>query len=425
MTEQKIETLCLQGGYHPENGQPHVLPIYQSTTYKYDSGEHLGQIFDLTAPGHMYTRISNPTVAYVERKIAALEGGVGAMCTSSGQAASLLAILNITSAGQNFVSLSSIYGGTVNLFAVTLRRLGIEVRFATPDMTEEQVEALFDDNTRAVFGETIANPALTVLDIRHYAELAHRHQVPLLIDNTFATPVLCRPFTFGADIVIHSTTKYMDGHGTVVGGVIVDSGNFDWAEAGKYPELTTPDESYHGVIYSQQFGRAAYITKARMQLMRDIGAAPQPLAAFLLDHGLETLALRMERHSSNGLQFAEYLQQHPKVDWVEYPGLSSSSQYTLAKQYLPKGASGVVVLGVKGGRSAAMKFMDSLKMAQILVHVATASTCVLHPASTTHRQLTDGQLVAAGIRPEMVRFSVGLEHIDNIIADAEQALAQI
>ena len=315
--------------------------------------------------------------------------------------------------------------GTVNLFAVTLRRLGIEVRFATPDMTEEQVEALFDDNTRAVFGETIANPALTVLDIRHYAELAHRHQVPLLIDNTFATPVLCRPFTFGADIVIHSTTKYMDGHGTVVGGVIVDSGNFDWAEAGKYPELTTPDESYHGVIYSQQFGRAAYITKARMQLMRDIGAAPQPLAAFLLDHGLETLALRMERHSSNGLQFAEYLQQHPKVDWVEYPGLSSSSQYTLAKQYLPKGASGVVVLGVKGGRSAAMKFMDSLKMAQILVHVATASTCVLHPASTTHRQLTDGQLVAAGIRPEMVRFSVGLEHIDNIIADAEQALAQI
>ena len=425
MTEQKIETLCLQGGYHPENGQPHVLPICQSTTYKYDSGEHLGQIFDLTAPGHMYTRISNPTVAYVERKIAALEGGVGAMCTSSGQAASLLAILNITSAGQNFVSLSSIYGGTVNLFAVTLRRLGIEVRFATPDMTEEQVEALFDDNTRAVFGETIANPALTVLDIRHYAELAHRHQVPLLIDNTFATPVLCRPFTFGADIVIHSTTKYMDGHGTVVGGVIVDSGNFDWAEAGKYPELTTPDESYHGVIYSQQFGRAAYITKARMQLMRDIGAAPQPLAAFLLDHGLETLALRMERHSSTGLQFAEYLQQHPKVDWVEYPGLSSSSQYTLAKQYLPKGASGVVVLGVKGGRSAAMKFMDSLKMAQILVHVATASTCVLHPASTTHRQLTDGQLVAAGIRPEMVRFSVGLEHIDDIIADAEQALAQI
>lgn len=423
--EQKLETLCLQGGYQPENGQPHVLPIYQSTTYKYDSGEHLGRLFDLTAPGHMYTRISNPTVAYVEEKIAALEGGVGAMCTSSGQAASLLAILNITSAGQNFVSLSSIYGGTINLFAVTLHRLGIEVRFATPDMTEDQVDALFDENTRAVFGETIANPALTVLDICHYANLAHQHGVPLIVDNTFATPILCRPFTFGADIVVHSTTKYMDGHATVVGGVIVDSGNFDWEAGDKYPELSTPDESYHGTIYTQQFGRAAYITKARTQLMRDIGATPQPLAVFLLNHGLETLALRMERHSANGLRFAEYLQNHNKVDWVEYPGLPSSSQYALAQRYLPKGASGVVVLGVKGGRNAAMKFMDSLKMAQILVHVATSSTCVLHPASTTHRQLTDEQLIDAGIRPEMVRFSVGLEHIEDILTDAEQALAQI
>ena len=423
--EQKLETLCLQGGYQPENGQPHVLPIYQSTTYKYDSGEHLGRLFDLTAPGHMYTRISNPTVAYVEEKIAALEGGVGAMCTSSGQAASLLAILNITSAGQNFVSLSSIYGGTINLFAVTLHRLGIEVRFATPDMTEDQVDALFDENTRAVFGETIANPALTVLDICHYANLAHQHGVPLIVDNTFATPILCRPFTFGADIVVHSTTKYMDGHATVVGGVIVDSGNFDWEAGDKYPELSTPDESYHGTIYTQQFGRAAYITKARTQLMRDIGATPQPLAVFLLNHGLETLALRMERHSANGLRFAEYLQNHNKVDWVEYPGLPSSSQYALAQRYLPKGASGVVVLGVRGGRNAAMKFMDSLKMAQILVHVATSSTCVLHPASTTHRQLTDEQLIDAGIRPEMVRFSVGLEHIEDILTDAEQALAQI
>ncbi|MBP3434808.1 MAG: O-acetylhomoserine aminocarboxypropyltransferase/cysteine synthase [Clostridia bacterium] len=421
----RIETECLQGGYQPGNGDPRVLPIYQSTTYKYDSAEHLGDLFDLKAAGHMYTRISNPTVEMVENKIASLEGGVGAMCTSSGQAASLMAVLNITSAGQNFISLSTIYGGTTNLFAVTMKRMGIEVRFATPDMTDEEVEALIDGNTRLVFGETIANPALNVLDIERYAALAHRHGLPLVVDNTFATPILCRPFEFGADIVTHSTTKYMDGHATVVGGVIVDSGNFDWAASDKYPELTTPDESYHGVVYTEQFGKAAYITKARVQLMRDLGSTPQPLAAFILNLGLETLALRMERHCSNAEAVAKYLEANDKVSWVNCPALPSSDQHELAQKYLPKGCCGVISFGVKGGREAAVRFMNSLKLAAVVVHVADARTCVLHPASTTHRQLTDEQLVAGGITPDLIRLSVGIENVEDIIADIEQALANV
>ena len=418
----KKETQCVQAGYTPENGEPRVLPIYQSTTYKYDSSEHLGKLFDLEAPGHMYSRISNPTVSCVEEKINILEGGVGALCTTSGQAANLLAILNITSAGENFVSLSSIYGGTINLFAVTLKKLGIEVRFITPDMNDEQVEALFDDKTRLVFGETIANPALDVLDIEKYAKLAHAHNIPLVVDNTFATPVLCRPFEFGADIVVHSTTKYMDGQATVVGGVIVDSGNFDWTVDGKFPGLTTPDESYHGVVYTENFGKAAYITKARVQLMRDFGVLPPAIAAFMLNSGLTTLHLRMERHSQNALKVAKYLENNDKVAWVNYPGLESSKDYALAQKYLPDGCSGVISFGVKGGRDAAVKFMDSLKLAAIVVHVADARTCVLHPASTTHRQLTDEQLVAAGIGADLVRMSIGIENADDIIADIEQAL---
>ncbi len=421
----RIDTQCIQGGYQPQNGDPRVLPIYQSTTYKYDSAEHLGDLFDLKAPGHMYTRISNPTVDAVENKIASMEGGVGAMCTSSGQAASLMAVLNITSAGQNFVSLATIYGGTTNLFAVTMKRMGIEVRFATPDMTDEELDALFDENTRLVFGETVANPALRVLDIERYAALAHRHGVPLVVDNTFATPVLCRPFEFGADIVTHSTTKYMDGHATVVGGVVVDSGNFDWAASGKYPELTTPDESYHGVVYTEQFGKAAYITKARVQLMRDLGSTPQPLAAFILNLGLETLALRMERHCANAKAVATYLQNHEKVSWVNCPMLPTSDQYELAQKYLPDGCCGVISFGVRGGREAAVRFMNSLKLAAVVVHVADARTCVLHPASTTHRQLTDEQLVAGGITPDLIRLSVGIENVNDILADIEQALAQV
>ncbi|MBR5552370.1 MAG: O-acetylhomoserine aminocarboxypropyltransferase/cysteine synthase [Clostridia bacterium] len=420
----KKETQCVQAGYTPGNGEPRVLPIYQSTTYKYDSSEHLGKLFDLEADGHMYSRISNPTVSCVEEKIAALEGGVGALCTTSGQAANLLAILNITSSGENFVSLSSIYGGTINLFAVTLKRLGIEVRFITPDMTDEQVEALFDDKTRLVFGETIANPALDVLDIEKYAKLAHAHNIPLVVDNTFATPVLCRPFEFGADIVVHSTTKYMDGQATVVGGVIVDSGNFDWTVDNKFPGLTEPDESYHGVVYTKNFGKAAYITKARVQLMRDFGVLPPAISAFLLNSGLTTLHLRMERHSENALKVAKYLENNDKVAWVNYPGLESSKDYALAQKYLPDGCSGVISFGVKGGRDAAVKFMDSLKLAAIVVHVADARTCVLHPASTTHRQLTDEQLVAAGIGADLVRMSIGIENVDDIIADIEQALCQ-
>lgn len=422
MEKVSIDTLCVQGGYEPMNGEPRVMPIYQSTTYKYDSADMLGQLFDLKAPGHMYSRISNPTLDIVEKKIAALEGGVGAMLTSAGQAASLMAVLNITSAGQNIVSVSTIYGGTINLFAVTMKRMGIEVRFVTPDMTDEEIGNLIDENTRLVFGETIANPSLHVFDIERFANLAHAHSLPLVVDNTFPTPILCRPFEFGADVVIHSTTKYMDGHATVVGGVIVDSGKFDWAKSGRFPDLTEPDESYHGVRYVRDFGDRAYITKARVQLMRDLGAIQQPLAAFIINLGLETLALRMERHSANALRVAEYLEKCEDVAWVNYPRLASSDQKARADKYLPGGASGVISFGVKGGRDAAMKFLDSLKLAAIVVHVADLRTSALHPASTTHRQLTDEQLVQCGVKPEMVRMSIGIENADDIIRDIAQAL---
>lgn len=423
MSNYKIETKCIQSGYTPSNGEPRVLPIYQSTTYKYDSADHLGDLFDLKVPGHMYSRISNPTVDAVEKKIADLEGGTGAVLCSSGQAANLLAILNITSAGQNIISMSSIYGGTINLFSVTLKKLGIEVRYATPDMSDEEVSKLFDDNTRLFFGETIANPALVVFDIERYAALAHSHGVPLFVDNTFATPVLCRPFEYGADIVIHSTTKYMDGHAQVVGGVVVDGGKFDWTAGNKYPELTEPDASYHGVAYCTNFGvDNAFYTKLRVQLIRDFGVALTPMSAYLLNIGLETLSLRMERHCSNAERVAEYLSKSDMVEWVNYPKLKGNSQYELAEKYLPYGACGVISFGIKGGRAAAVKFMDSLKLAAIVVHVADARTSVLHPASTTHRQLTDEQLVDAGISAELVRLSVGIENFEDIIADIEQAL---
>lgn len=423
MSDFKIETKCIQSGYKPENGEPRVLPIYQSTTYKYDSSDHLGNLFDLKVPGHMYTRISNPTVDAVEKKIADLECGSGAVLCSSGQTANLLAILNITSAGQNIVSMSSIYGGTINLFAVTLKKLGIEVRFVTPEMTDEEVAAHIDENTRLFFGETIANPALVVFDIERYAKLAHAHGIPLVVDNTFATPVLCRPFEFGADIVVHSTTKYMDGHAQVVGGAVVDGGRFDWTAGGRYPELTEPDESYHGVRYVENFGlENAYYTKLRVQLIRDFGTPMAPICAYLLNLGLETLPLRMERHCSNALKVAQYLKNSDKVTFVNYPMLEGDSQYDLAVKYLSGGACGVISFGVKGGRQAAVRFMDSLKLAAIVVHVADARTSVLHPASTTHRQLTDEQLVDAGITPDLVRLSVGIENIDDILADIAQAL---
>ncbi len=420
-----IDTKCIQSGYTPGNGQPRTLPIYQSTTYQYDDADALGKLFDLEAEGHMYTRISNPTVAAVEAKIADLEGGVGAMLTSSGQAATFLAIFNICSQGQNFVSMSNIYGGSINLFSVTMARMGIEVRYADEHMTEEELDALFDENTRLVFGETVANPALTVLDFARFSALAHRHGVPLVVDNTFATPCLCRPLEHGADIVTHSTSKYMDGHANVLGGCIVDGGTFDWEASGRYPELTTPDESYHGVVYSRQFGRAAYITKARCQLMRDFGCTPQPMAAYLLNLGLESMAVRMKKHSENALTVAKFLQTQEKVLWVKYPLLEGNEYYNVAKKYLPQGAPGVVSFGVRGGREAAMKLMNSLKLARIVVHVADARTSVLHPASTTHRQLTDQQLEASGIGPEFIRFSVGIEDPADITADLKQALEQI
>ena len=422
MSNYKIHTKCIQSGYKPENGDPRVLPIYQSTTYKYDSADHLGDLFDLKVDGHMYSRISNPTLACVEEKISDMEGGVGAMLVSSGQAANLTAVLNIASAGQNIIAMASIYGGTVNLFAVTLKKMGIDVRFVTPDMTDEQIEAYIDENTRLFFGETVANPALVVFDIERYAALAHKHGMPLVVDNTFATPVLCRPFEFGCDIVTHSTTKYMDGHATVVGGCIVDSGKFDWSVGGRYPELTTPDESYHGVVYTESFGAAAYITKARVQMLRDMGNTMSPMAAFILNLGLETLALRMEKHCSNALAVAKFLSTHECVDWVDYPLLEGNSQYELAQKYLPNGACGVISVGIKGGRDAACKFLDSLKLMNIVVHVADARSCALHPASTTHRQLTDAQLDACGVRPEQVRLSIGIEDPADIIADLDQAL---
>ena len=419
-----IETQCLHEGYKPGNGQPKALPIYQSTTYTYDSTDHIGQLFDLTADGHMYSRISNPTVACVEEKIAAMEGGVCALCTTSGQAASLLSILNIAKAGDHFISASTIYGGTVNLFAVTLKKFGIECTFVDAGAPEEELQKAFRPNTKAVFGETIANPAIAVFDIEKFAKLAHANGVPLIVDNTFATPVLCRPFEWGADIVVHSTTKYMDGHAVQVGGVLVDSGNFNW-ENGKFEELCTPDESYHGVTYTKQFGRAAYITKARVQLMRDFGMYPAAHTAFLLDLGLQTLAVRMERHCRNAEKAAQYLAGRPEVEFVNYPTLPGNPYQALAEKYLPQGCAGVISFSIKGGREAAVKFMDSLELANNVVHVADICTCVLHPASSTHRQLTDEQLVAAGITPGLIRLSVGLEHIDDILQDLEKGFSAL
>ena len=418
----KPETICIQAGYSPKNGEPRVMPIYQSTTYKYDSAQTLGELFDLKKEGHMYSRISNPSVAFVEEKVAMLEGGIGAMMTSSGQAAILISILNLCSAGDNFVCSSAIYGGTVNLFSVTLKRMGIECRYILPEASREEIESQIDSRTKLVYGETLTNPSLDVLDIERFAQAAHAHNIPLIIDNTFPTPILCRPFQFGADIIIHSTTKYMDGHATVVGGMIVDSGNFDWTR-GDFPGLNQPDESYHGVTYTKDFGSAAFITKARVQLMRDLGSTPQAMSAFILNLGLETLALRMERHSYNALKVAEFLESNDKISWVNYPGLKSSKNYALAQKYLPNGCSGVVSFGVKGGREAAMKFMNQLQLAAIVTHVADARTCVIHPASTTHRQLTEQQLIDAGVSPDLIRFSVGIENIEDIIADIERALS--
>lgn len=422
MKDMHINTKCIQEGYKPKNGEPRILPIYQSTTFKYDSTEHVGALFDLAEPGHMYTRISNPTTECVENKIAALEGGVGALCTSSGQAANLIAILNICTAGDEFLCSSAIYGGTVNLFGVTLKKMGINCIFVDPDASIEELQAKITPKTRLIFAETIANPALKVLDIEKFAKVAHDNGIPLIVDNTFPTPINCRPIEFGADIVVHSTTKYMDGHACTVGGVIVDSGKFDWSASDKFPGLTTPDPSYHGITYTQEFGNAAYITKARVQLLRDMGATASPMSSFLLNLGLETLALRMERHCQNAQGVAEFLEQHEKIAWVNYPGLKSSADYALAKKYMPKGTCGVVSFGVKGGREAAIRFMDKLKLASIVVHVADARTSVLHPASSTHRQLSDEQLYAAGVTPDLIRMSVGIEYIDDIIEDIRQAL---
>ncbi|HIV62583.1 MAG TPA: O-acetylhomoserine aminocarboxypropyltransferase/cysteine synthase [Candidatus Butyricicoccus avistercoris] len=419
-----IETKCLHSGYKPANGAPGVMPIVQSTTYRFDSTEHIAALFDMPTE-FMYSRFANPTCDAVEKKIADLEGGVGAMLTSSGQAASMISILNICSAGDSFIAASTIYGGTINLFGVTLKKLGIEVIWADAEASEEEIQKLFKDNTKAVFGETLANPALCVFDIEKWANIAHKNNVPLIIDNTFATPYLCRPFEFGADIVIHSTSKYMDGHALQCGGVIVDSGNFDWAKSGKFPDFTEPDESYHGVVYTRDFGNMAYIIKARMQLMRDFGCYPAAHSAFLLNIGLETLPVRMKQYCENALKVANHLKNHEKIESIRYPALEGDEYYERAKKYLPLGTSGVMSINIKGGRQAAMKFMDSVKLACNEVHVADIRTCVLHPASETHRQLTDEQLVAAGVAPALVRLSVGLENVDDIIADLDQALAQI
>ena len=422
MIKMKIETLCVQEGYKPQNGEPRVLPICQSTTFKYDSSDYMGKLFDLEESGFFYTRLANPTSAAVEKKIAALEGGVGAMMTSSGQAATMSAVMNIAGAGDNIVCSAAVYGGTFNLLGVTLEKYGISTTFVDPDASLEELQKAIKPNTKAVLGETISNPALVVLDIEKFAELAHSNGIPLIVDNTFATPVLCRPFEFGADIVVHSTSKYLDGHACALGGIIVDSGNFDWASSGKFPGLTTPDESYHGIVYTDYFGKSAYISKALVQLMRDMGVSPAPMNAFLLNLGTETLHLRMPQHSNNALKVAEFLEKDDRVSWVNYPGLKSNKYYPLVEKYLPNGASGVVSFGVKGGREAAVKFLDSLKVAAIVTHVADARTCALHPASSTHRQLTDQQLIDCGVSPDLVRFSVGIENAEDIIADINQAL---
>lgn len=417
------ETKCIHAGYTPKNTEPRVMPIVQSTTYVFDSTDDVGDVFNDPTKALIYSRFANPTVMAVEEKIAALEGGVGAMCTSSGQAASLLSILNICSAGDSFISTPQIYGGTINLFSFTLKKLGIECIVVPGDADDETLNAAFRPNTRAVFGETLANPALSVFDIERFAKAAHDHGVPLIVDNTFATPILCKPFEFGADIVIHSTSKYMDGHAVQVGGVIVDSGKFNWAN-GSFPEFTEPDESYHGICYTESYGNMAYILKARMQLMRDFGAYPAAHSAFLLNMGLDTLAIRMERYCQNAMKVAEHLESSGKIEAVNYPGLSSDPYHKLAQKYL-KGCSGVVTFVIKGSKQNAVRFMDNLKLASNEVHVADIHTCVLHPASATHRQLTDEQLAAAGVNPGMVRFSVGLENVDDIIADIDQALAAV
>ncbi len=421
--KQSLGTICIQGGWQPKNGEPRVLPVYQSTTFKYETSEQMGRLFDLEEDGYFYTRLANPTNDAVAKKICDLEGGVAAMLTSSGQAANMYAILNICSAGDHVISAATIYGGTSNLFTVTLKRFGIECTLVDPDAPEEELAKEFRDTTRAVFGESIANPALVVLDFEKFARLAHSHGVPFIVDNTFATPINCRPFQWGADIVTHSTTKYMDGHAMCVGGCIVDSGSFDWdAHGDKFPGLTTPDESYHGIIYTKKFGKAAFITKATAQLMRDMGSIQSPQNAFLLNVGLETLHLRMARHCENAQKVAEYLNAREDVAWVKYPGLKGDRYYDLAQKYMPDGTCGVISFGLKGGRGAAAAFMDRLKLAAIVTHVADARTSVLHPASHTHRQLNDQQLVEACVDPSLIRLSVGIEDVEDIIADLEQAL---
>lgn len=421
---QHIETRCVQAGWQPKNGDPRVLPIFQSTTFKYDSADYLGKLFDLEVPGHFYTRLSNPTLECVENKIAALEGGVGALLTSSGQAASLFAILNLCKAGDHVVSTVAIYGGTFNLFAVTFRRMGIEVSFVNQNDAPDRIAAAFRPTTKAFFAETVTNPSLEIADLEKLAKIAHDHGVPFIVDNTFPTPINCRPIEWGADVVTHSTTKYMDGHAQTTGGVVVDGGTFDWTN-GKFPEFCEPDPSYHGVVYAEKFGPSAYIVKARVQLQRDIGAQQSPLAAYIVNLGLETLHLRVPRHCSNALAVAKHLEKHPRIAWINYPGLESNPYRALAQKYLPNGTCGVVSFGIQGGRDAAMRFMDGLRLAAIVTHVADARTCVLHPASTTHRQLSDEQLQAAGISADLVRLSVGIEHVDDVIADVDQALAAL
>ena len=420
------ETLCVQAGWTPKNGEPRVLPIYQSTTFKYDDSEQMARLFDLKDSGYFYTRLQNPTNDAVASKIAALEGGVGAILTSSGQAANFYAVFNICEAGDHLVCASTIYGGTFNLFGVTMKKLGIECTFVDADAPEEEIQKVFRPNTKCMFGETISNPSINVLDIEKFARIAHSNGVPLIVDNTFATPINCRPFEWGCDIVTHSTTKYMDGHATCVGGAIVDSGNFDWmAHADKFPGLTQPDESYHGLTYAKAFGKMAYITKATAQLMRDLGSIPSPENSFLLNLGLETLHLRVPRHCENAQKVAEWLEANPKVKWVNYCGLKSSKYYELAQKYMPNGSCGVIAFGLNGTREEAIKFMDSLRLACIVTHVADARTCVLHPASHTHRQLSDEQLIEAGVAPDLIRLSVGIENVNDIIADLQQAMEQI
>ena len=417
------ETVCVQGGWTPKKGEPRVVPIYQSTTFRYETSEQMARLFDLEESGYFYTRLQNPTNDVVAAKIAELEGGVGAMLTSSGQAANFYAIFNICEAGDHFVCSSTIYGGTFNLYTVTLKKLGIDVTLIDPDDDESTIEAAFRPNTKALFGETLSNPGMHVLDIEKFARIAHRHGVPLIVDNTFATPINCRPFEWGADIVTHSTTKYMDGHATCVGGAIVDSGNYDWeAHADKFPGLTRPDESYHGLTYTRAFGKMAYITKATAQLMRDLGSIQAPQNAFLLNLGLETLHLRMARHCENAQKVAEFLESCPQVAWVNYPGLKNDKYHALAQKYMPHGTCGVIAFGLKGSREDAIRFMDRLKLAAIVTHVADARTCVLHPASHTHRQLSDEQLIEAGVAPDLIRLSVGIENADDIIADLRQAM---